>query len=94
MYNFPKIQFGEKDFYVVDRFDYKGVNYLYIYEDVYKADIDIKNFEGDVEVNFIFKRNDGKFENVVDDKLFKELLNFASKRLVLGQNDFFGNNVN
>ena len=28
MYNFPKIQFGDKDFYVVDEFEYKGVKYL------------------------------------------------------------------
>ena len=32
MYNFPKIQFGEKAFYVVDDFEYDGRKYYYIYE--------------------------------------------------------------
>ncbi len=91
MYNFPKIQFGDKDFYVVDNFEYDGVKYYYIYEDVYKEGMDIQKFEGDIEVNFIFKRDDGKYENVVDDKLFNKLLNFASKRLVLNKNKFFQN---
>lgn len=89
MYNFPKIQFGKKDFYVVDQFEYKGTKYYYIYEDVYQEGMDIEKFEGDIEINFIFKRDDGKFENVVDDDLFKKLLNMASKRLVLNQNKYF-----
>jgi len=89
MYNFPKIQFGDKDFYVVDNFEYDGVKYYYIYEDVYKEGMDIQKFEGDIEVNFIFRRDDGKYENVVDDKLFNKLLNLASKRLVLNKNKFF-----
>lgn len=89
MYNFPKIQFGEKDFYVVDNFEYEGVKYYYIYEDVYEEGMDIQNFAGDMEVNFIFKRPDGKYENVVDDELFNKLLNIASKRLVLNQNKLF-----
>ena len=75
MYNFPKIQFGEKAFYVVDDFEYEGM--------------DISKFDGDIEINFIFKRDDGKFENVVDDKLFNKLLNIASKRLILNQNKYF-----
>lgn len=89
MYNFPKIQFGEKDFYVVDFFEYEGVRYYYIYEDVYEEGMDISKFDGDIEINFIFKREDGKYENVVDDNLFKKLLNLASKRLVLNQNKYF-----
>ncbi|MBP3463255.1 MAG: hypothetical protein ACI4VN_04035 [Clostridia bacterium] len=89
MYNFPKIQFGEKDFYVVDFFEYEGVKYYYIYEDVYEEGMDISKFDGDIEINFIFKREDGKYENVVDDNLFKKLLNLASKRLVLNQNKYF-----
>lgn len=92
MYDFPKIQFGDKDFYVVDNFEYDGVKYYYIYEDVYTEGMDVQKFEGDIEVNFIFKRADGKYENVVDDKLFKKLLNFASKRLILNKNKFFRNN--
>ncbi len=88
MYDFPKIQFGKKDFYVVDRIEYEGVTYLYIYEDVYKEGMDIEKFAGDIEVNFIHKLPDGKFENVVDDELFNKLLNIASKRLILNQNPY------
>ena len=66
MYNFPKIQFGEKAFYVVDDFEYDGRKYYYIYEDVYEEGMDISKFDGDIEINFIFKREDGKFENGVE----------------------------
>ncbi len=88
MYNFPKIQFGDKDFYVVDRFDYQGVTYMYIYEDVYEEGMDIEKFNGNIEINFIHKLDNGKFENVTDDDLFNKLLNIASKRLVLNQNPY------
>ncbi len=88
MYNFPKIKFGEKEFYVVDRIDYKGVEYLYIYEDVYKEGMDITKFEGDVEMNFIYKLGNGKYENVVDSKLFDILLQIATKRLFLNNNPY------
>lgn len=93
MYNFPKISFGDKDFYVVDEFEYNGVKYLYIYEDVYEKGMKIEEFSGDVEVNFIFEREDGKYENVEDEELFKELFDYASKRLVTGQNDYFGDSL-
>lgn len=89
MYDFSKIQFGNKDFYVVDAFEYDGKKYYYIYEDVYFDGMDISKFDGEMEVNFIFKRDDGKFENVVDDTLFKKLLDIASKRLILNQNKMF-----
>ena len=93
MYNFPKIQFGDKDFYIVDEFEYKGVKYSYIYEDVYENGMKIEEFAGDVEVNFIFKREDGMYENVDNPALFQELLDYASKRLVTGQNHYFGDSL-
>lgn len=88
MYDFPKIQFGKKDFYVVDIIEYKNTKYLYIYEDVYEEGMDITKFDGDIEVNFIHKLENGKFENVTDDKLFNTLLHMASKRLILNQNPY------
>ena len=93
MYNYPKIKFGEKEFYVVDKFEYEGVTYLYIYEDVYVEgmDIDIEDFDGDIEINFIHKMPDGKFENIVDDELFNKLMVEASKRLLTGQNPYMKN---
>lgn len=93
MYDFNKIQFGDKDFYVVDEFEFEGTKYLYIYEDVYEKGMKPEDFEGDVEVNFIFEREDGKYENVVDDKLFNQLLDYASKRLLTGQNEKFGDSL-
>ena len=93
MYNFPKIQFGDKDYYVVDEFDYNGVKYLYIYEDVYEEGMKIEEFAGNVEMNFITEREDGKYETVDDDKLFRELFDYASKRLITGQNEYFGDSL-
>lgn len=82
-----KIGFGNKDFYVVDFFEYKGERYYYIIEDIYKEGMDVNNPTGNVEINFIYKCSDGNFENVVDDKLFRQLMNFETERTLEGKNN-------
>ena len=82
MINNQKIKFGDKDYYVVDFFEYKSQKYFYIVEDTYQEGININEPKGNVEINFIYKCDDGKYENVVDDKLFQELLTEAGKRML------------
>ncbi len=77
-----KISFGNKEFYVICHFEYNGTRYYYIVEDTYKEGMDITRPEGNIEVNFIYKCEDGKYENVVDDNLFSELMLEASKILM------------
>lgn len=86
--NNPKIKFGDKDFYIVDFFKYKGIKYYYIVEDTYKEGMDVDKPSGEIEINFIYECQDGKYENVVSDELFKELQLIAARRMQENKNPF------
>lgn len=93
MYDYQKIGFGNKDYYVVDRFTYGEVEYLYLYEDIYEeGKTDEELLDRNIEVNFIYKTENGKYTNVVDDKLFDKLMLYASRRLVENKNPFMQEN--
>lgn len=91
MENYPRIKFGKDEYYVIDRFTYKGIEYLYICLD------DLGNTEGKSDeelynhnfvINFIYKLEDGKYSTVENDELFQSLLNFASKRIIQNENPY------
>lgn len=84
----PKLIFGGKEFYMADRFKYKGVFYHYIIEDIYEEGLEVEDINGNVEVNFIYKCEDGGYKNVTDDVLFNELMAEASKRIMLNQSEY------
>lgn len=71
------LKFNGKKFILVDRFEYKGKEYLYIIEDKSKEIEKLENpedFQGNIEMNFLTKCNDGEYETIVDDELFQKLL--------------------
>lgn len=84
-----KINFGNLDYIIVDRFEYNEVEYMYIFEDITEK-IKGKGISGldniDVKADFIFKCNDGKYENVTDDELYQKLMFLENKRNSLGVN--------
>lgn len=87
--NFQKIKFGEKEFYVIAYLEYEGTKYYYIIEDSFNPENpDFDNLKEDVftEVNFIFKREDGLYENVTDDKLFEKLSKLVTLDYIAGNN--------
>ena len=84
----PKLLFGGKEFYLADKFDYKGVKYFYIIEDIYEEGLTIEDINKNIEVNFIYKVDDGGFKNVTDDQLFSELMIEASNRIMLNKAEY------
>lgn len=71
------VNFNGKKYILVDKFEYKGKEYLYIIEDK-SAEIEklekIENFNGTAEFNFLVKCDDGDYETIVDNELTEKLL--------------------
>lgn len=89
--NFKKIKYGDKEYYVVDYFEYKGRKYFFIVENFYvqgKENID-DYVNTRVEANFIYKVYDQYFDSVTDDRLYKDLFrdcykkNFSTRKQIL-----------
>lgn len=89
--DFKKIKYGEKEYFVVDVFEYKGRKYFFIVEDFYvEGKEKIEDYTSTrVEANFIYKVYDHYFDNVTDDRLYKELFGIVTKRILLKQNHYF-----
>ena len=85
-----KVNFSGLDYIIVDRFEYEGIEYLYIFEDITEKikGKNISELDIDAKADFIFKCDDGKYENVVDDALYSKLMWLENKRNASG-----GNNV-
>ena len=88
-----KVKFAGREYIVMDKFEYQDKEYIYIFEDISK-DIkgkDIKNLTENIEAkaDFIYKCEDGKYENVVDDNLYEKLMILVNKRNMTGQSNFF-----
>lgn len=89
--NFTKIKYGNKEYYVVDFFEHKGRKYYFIVENFYvDGKDDISEYANTkVEANFIYKVYDQYFDNVTDDRLYKELFGLVTKRIMLQENKYF-----
>lgn len=85
-----KFKFAGIDYIVLDQFEYDGVEYIYIFEDITDKikGKDINNLDENIEAkaDFVFKCEDGKYENVVDDELYNKLMSQVNKRNMLGKN--------
>ena len=88
-----KVLFGGTNYIVIDKFEYDGVEYIYAFQDISKkikgkAISDIKE-EIVAKADFIYKCNDGMYENVVDDELYNKLMILVNKRNMYGINDIY-----
>ena len=84
-----RIKFDNREWLVIDNFEYKNVKYYYIIEDVSEEINKLKNIEeydNNFKAEFIYKLENGQYKNVTDQKLVNELLAEAGKRIVLGKN--------
>ena len=57
-------------------------------QDVYEEGVSIENLNADIEVNFIYKCEDGGYKNVVDDELFNKLMTIASDRIIRNEAEY------
>ncbi|MCR5187035.1 MAG: hypothetical protein K6D97_08000 [Clostridia bacterium] len=85
-----KMKFGGKTYIVVDKFEYYDVKYLMLVEDISAALSDSNVFKKDqgitMIIDFVYKTEDGLYENVVDKSLYNELMAYADIRKESGQN--------
>ena len=91
MIEVQKMIFAGREYIVFDKFEYKGVEYLCLYEDISKK-VDFRNLgklKENVEmyVDFVYKCDDGMYEDVVEEDLYNELCSFENKRQENGDNE-------
>ncbi len=94
-----KFEFAGTEYIVIDKFEYQGTEYMYVFEDISKKikgkDINSLQENINAKADFVFKCEDGMFENVVDDELYKKLISLENKRNMTGKNEilerYFGN---
>lgn len=79
-----KMTFGEEEYIVIDKFEYKGIVYLLLAEDISEKikgkDLGKLKENINMKMEFVYKCEDGMYENVVDDKLYNELMSFENQR--------------
>ncbi len=85
-----KMKFGGTTYIIMDKFDYDGVNYLMLVEDISEklseSNVFKKNQGYTMLIDFVYKAEDGLYENVVDQNLYHELMAYADIRKESGQN--------
>ena len=83
MIEVQKMIFAGREYIVFDKFEYKGVEYLCLYEDISKK-VDFRNLgklKENVEmyVDFVYKCDDGMYEDVVEESESYEETEAAEK---------------
>jgi len=93
MVEIQKMNFAGTDFVVMDKFEYKGITYLCLYEDITKkTDLrNLSNLKEDVNmlVEFVYEVENGMYENIVDEEKYNELCAVETKRQENGENTAF-----
>lgn len=79
-----KFNFNNKEYIILDKFKYKEKEYMYIVENFKNKAKDGEKLK--IAVDFVFKCPDGMYENVVDNKLYEELMNEVNKRNLQNEN--------
>ena len=85
MIEVEKMNFAGKDYIVMDKFAYAGKTYLCLYEDV----LNKIHSKETIIVDFVFKCDDGMYENVVDDELYEKLISIEGERQFKGENKVY-----
>ena len=88
-----KMKFGNRMYIIFDEFEYYGVKYLMLVEDVSDKlahdNIFNKNEGTNMIIDFVYKTDDDCFENVVNTSLYHELMAYADIRREANQNEIF-----
>jgi len=86
-----KFEFAGTDYIIIDKFKHQGIEYIYILEDITEKlkGKDISNLKEEInaKADFVYECPDGMYENVVDDKLYGELIKLVNKRNMYGINE-------
>lgn len=86
-----KFKFANTEYIIIDKFEYENIEYMYIFEDISKKikGKDINNLKENItaKADFVFKCDDGMYENVTDDELYNKLMTQVNKRNMTGKNE-------
>lgn len=91
MIEVEKMKFAGREYIIVDEFEYKGVEYLCLYEDI-STKVDLRNLNNlkenaEMYIDFVYKCDDGMYEDVVEEDLYNELCSVENKRQENGENE-------
>lgn len=86
-----KFKFAGIDYIIMDKFEHDGIEYMYLFEDISEKikGKDLSNLEENInaKVDFVYKCEDGMYENVVNDNLYNKLMALVNKRNMYGINE-------
>lgn len=85
-----RIKFDNRQWLVIDNFEYNNVKYYYIIEDISDKINNLDNLEdydGKYSMEFIYKLDNGNYKNVTDQDLINQLLAIVGKRTILSDKD-------
>ncbi len=86
-----RIKFAEKEWLVIDNIEYNGNKYYYVIEDIaeqLEKVNDLEKYEGNYQIEFIYKLENGNYSNLVDQDLIQRLLAIVGQKALLNQEDF------
>lgn len=85
-----RIKFDNREWLVVDNIEHKGIRYYYIIEDI-SEELDkvnkIEEYQGNFNLEFIYKLENGNYKNVTDTNLINELMSIVAKNAILKKED-------
>lgn len=80
-----RIKFAEREWLVIDNLEYEGKKYYYIVEDV-SEELDklenIEDYNKDIDLEFIYKVENGNYRNVTDEELIEKLLCIVGVKVI------------
>ena len=86
-----KFKFANTEYIIIDKFEYENIEYMYIFEDISKKikGKDLNNLKENItaKADFVFKCDDGMYENVTEDLLYGKLISIVNKRNMTGKNE-------
>ena len=91
MIEVEKMKFAGMEYIIIDEFEYKGVEYLCLYEDI-STKVDLRNLNNlkenaEMYIDFVYKCDDGMYEDVIEEDLYNELCLIENNRQENGENE-------
>lgn len=85
-----RIKFDNREWLVIDNIEYKGIKYYYIIEDISEKLNNLKSldeYKGNFSMEFIYKLDNGNYNNVTDKALLNTLSSIVAKNVILKPDD-------
>lgn len=80
-----RIKFDNREWLLIDKLNYKGIDYYYIIEDVSEELNNlnsIEDYKGKICIEFIYKLDEKNYKNVTDQNLLDDLLALMGQKVI------------